>query len=297
MEKDIFISYSSKNEYQIKPVLDFLKDKGYTWFKAPEMIPAGSNYAREIPAAIKACKVFLLFLTSEAQESIWVEKEVDSAINNHKIVIPLRMDRVKLNDTYSFYLNNVQTISYALNPEMGLKLLDERLQLIFQSEAETQKQMEGFSVEKVKANENDQKKLKNRKKQKRRMFLGTSYEPHECEHCGGDVEKVSYGIYRCVDCGKDTFDAPKKVRDFLEKNGPQTSIVIARETGVKRTIIDELLRQEYLEIPVYAKERLACKKCGAPIRSGEMCDNCKGLRGAEQIERKSIRKERWRSER
>lgn len=59
--------------------------------KAPDMIPVGSNYAREIPRAIRECDLFLLILSKESQESVWVEKEVDSAICYKKILFRLRL--------------------------------------------------------------------------------------------------------------------------------------------------------------------------------------------------------------
>jgi hypothetical protein len=54
--------------------------------------------------------------------------------------------------------------------------------------------------------------------------------------------------------------------------------VIARETGVPREAVDHFLRQEFLEIPKLAPERLSCQQCGAPIRTGYLCDKCKNPR-------------------
>lgn len=92
-----------------------------------EMIPAGSNYAREIPRAIAQCQVFLLVISSYSQESIWVEKEIDCAINDRKTIVPLKLTEDDLSDMFRFYLNNVQTISYAENPAEALRLTRERL--------------------------------------------------------------------------------------------------------------------------------------------------------------------------
>ena len=83
-KKTVFISYSSKDREFVKQLVQTLKAMGIVCWVAPEMIPAGSSYAREIPKAIRECEVFLLLLSKTSQDSIWVEKETDSAISNRK---------------------------------------------------------------------------------------------------------------------------------------------------------------------------------------------------------------------
>ena len=59
MGKSVFISYSSKDERYIKKMTQMLEKMGISYWIAPDMIPAGSNYAREIPKAIRDCEIFL----------------------------------------------------------------------------------------------------------------------------------------------------------------------------------------------------------------------------------------------
>ena len=112
--KSVFISYSSKNRELVHKIVRVLEHIGVSYWKAPDMIPVGSNYAREIPRAIRECDLFLLILSKESQESVWVEKEVDSAICYKKNIVPFKIDDTPMNDTFSFYLNNVQMIPYYL---------------------------------------------------------------------------------------------------------------------------------------------------------------------------------------
>ena len=116
-EHSVFISYSSRDSEFVKRIIKQLDQIGVSYWKAPEMIPAGSSYAREIPKAIQQCSLFLLVLSPTSQDSIWVEKEIDNAICNRKTIIPFEIREVVLNDTFRFYLNNVQMISFAHNPE------------------------------------------------------------------------------------------------------------------------------------------------------------------------------------
>ena len=112
MKNLIFVSYSSLDQSDVAEIIKFLDDEKLSYFKAPEMIPPGSNYAREIPHAIQECSIFLLLLSRHSQESMWVEKELDCAINHHKIIIPVQLTPTPLNETFHFYLNNVQLLPY-----------------------------------------------------------------------------------------------------------------------------------------------------------------------------------------
>ena len=108
MGKSVFISYSSKDERYIKKMTQMLEKMGISYWIAPDMIPAGSNYAREIPKAIRDCEIFLLVLSQASQQSIWVEKEIDSAIYYRKTIVPFQIDDSVMTDMFRFYLNNVQ---------------------------------------------------------------------------------------------------------------------------------------------------------------------------------------------
>ena len=81
MGHQVFISYSTKDTTQAEWVRKILENNGITCWIAPRNIPGGSNYAREIPAAIRECQVFVLMLSHHSESSIWVSKELDLAVN------------------------------------------------------------------------------------------------------------------------------------------------------------------------------------------------------------------------
>ena len=355
MKKSVFISYCSKNRRYIEKMTQMLDKMGITYWIAPDMIPAGSNYAREIPGAIRQCEVFLLVLSKESQQSIWVEKEIDSAINYRRTIVPFQIDDEPLSEMFRFYLNNVQTIYCVNRPKEAIEELKDRLRNLLDiprdisspeikktgnksdrgpKEAEGKidrdvketegkrdrdpKEAEGKRDRDVKEAEDkkdrdpkktenkidrgakeaegkiepDVKKEKSGKAQKnteytqetedretsrgrRESFLRASGIPTKCRFCGGDLKMISKGVYRCRKCGKENYDYLRRVQNFLRKNGAKPAIVIERETGVPRKIIEQLLEQEYLEIPKLEPIRLSCTKCGAPIRTGTLCDYCK----------------------
>lgn len=300
MKKSVFISYCSKNRRYIEKMTQMLDKMGITYWIAPDMIPAGSNYAREIPGAIRQCEVFLLVLSKESQQSIWVEKEIDSAINYRRTIVPFQIDDEPLSEMFRFYLNNVQTIYCVNRPKEAIEELKDRLRNLLDIPRDISspeiKKTENKSDRGPKEAEGkidrDVKKEKSGKAQKnteytqetegrensrgrRESFLRASGIPTKCRFCGGDLKMISKGVYRCRKCGKENYDYLRRVQNFLRKNGAKPAIVIERETGVPRKIIEQLLEQEYLEIPKLEPIRLSCAKCGAPIRTGTLCDYCK----------------------
>ncbi len=106
--KDVFISYNSKEFDEANWVKSILETNGISCWMAPASIPGGSSYAVEIPQAIRGTKIFVLILSSKAQSSKWVSREVDLAINEGKIVLPFMLENCSLKDDFNFYLTNVQ---------------------------------------------------------------------------------------------------------------------------------------------------------------------------------------------
>lgn len=294
MNKSVFISYSSKDERYIKKMTQMLEKMGITYWIAPDMIPAGSNYAREIPSAIQNCDIFLLVLSKASQQSIWVEKEIDSAIYYRKTIVPFQIDDSPMTDMFRFYLNNVQTIYCANRPKDAIEELKQRLRTLLKLTAESthnpggKKDRGESSTSKEETTEGGGSENKDAPteqeseiaiaRRKRESFLRSSGIPTACGYCGGDLEKISRGVYRCKKCGRENYDYFQTVRNFLRKYGAKPAIIIERETGVPRHVIEQFVSDEYLEIPKLEPMRLSCVKCGASIRTGTLCENCKNAR-------------------
>ena len=102
--KSIFISYSSRDSEDVKKVIEVLERENMSYWKAPDMIPVGSNYAKEIPQVISGCEVFLLLISKYSQQSIWVEKEIDFAVNNRKTIVPLNIDGCEMKEMFNSIL-------------------------------------------------------------------------------------------------------------------------------------------------------------------------------------------------
>jgi hypothetical protein len=106
--KEVFISYSTVDAVQAETVRNVLEKNGLSCWMAPRDIPGGSNYTKEIPIAIRNCKVFVLILSKNAQSSHWVLKELDSAVNCGKVILPFMLEDCILNDEFNFLLTGAQ---------------------------------------------------------------------------------------------------------------------------------------------------------------------------------------------
>ncbi len=121
--KNIFISYSSKEYTVARKFFDAFSARGMSCWMAPESIPGGSNYAIEIPKAIQDCQVFVLILSENSQNSIWVRKEIDLAVNLHKLIFPIRIGNYGLISPFDFYLTDIQLMQASEDPkQLAIKL-------------------------------------------------------------------------------------------------------------------------------------------------------------------------------
>ncbi len=109
--KEVFISYSTVDSASAETVRNVLEKNGLSCWMAPRDIPGGSNYTKEIPIAIRNCKVFVLILSENAQNSHWVLKELDSAVNCGKVILPFMLEDCILNDEFNFLLTGAQRYS------------------------------------------------------------------------------------------------------------------------------------------------------------------------------------------
>lgn len=139
---DVFISYSTVDSRLAHDIQSYLERNGILCWIAPRDIPSGSNYTKEIPAAIRGCKVFLLLLTKNAQQSHWVLKELDSAVNERKVIIPMVLDDTPLSDEFGFLLSGAQRHPACPFSVEVLESLRGRIHSIISPEAEDKKDKE-----------------------------------------------------------------------------------------------------------------------------------------------------------
>lgn len=132
--KEIFISYSTVDMAQAETVRNVLETNGLSCWMAPRDIPGGSNYTKEIPIAIRNCKVFVLILSKNAQGSHWVLKELDSAVNAGKVILPFMLEDCTLNDEFNFLLTGAQRYAAYQKTAEAMETLIGRIRGILDSD-------------------------------------------------------------------------------------------------------------------------------------------------------------------
>ena len=122
--KDVFISYSSKNFNEALKITKILDENNLSYWMAPDSIPTGSSYLDEIASAIVNSSCLLLVLSRDAENSSWVIKEVETAIDCKKKIIPYKYDDYLVNLKFNLILRDCQILSLTDNQELSKRLID-----------------------------------------------------------------------------------------------------------------------------------------------------------------------------
>ena len=104
MAHDVFISYASAEKSYAYEVKSVIEKHGYRCWIAPDSVPAGSSYADELENAIKNCQVVVLMLSDKAQQSKWVQREVERGLSHGKVLVLFHIDESKIRDEFAFFL-------------------------------------------------------------------------------------------------------------------------------------------------------------------------------------------------
>ena len=129
-KKKVFISYISEEHDTALQVRSALENNDIKCWMAPESIPAGMDYAEVIQDAIEKCDVFVLLLSEKSQQSKWVRKELDKALDFDKVILPFHIDNSTLIRAFDYRLTDVQRIEAFGNSSKAIKYLIDRVQTI-----------------------------------------------------------------------------------------------------------------------------------------------------------------------
>lgn len=106
------------------------------------------------------------------------------------------------------------------------------------------------------------------------LYLKDPSVPTSCKECGGEIEYMGLGSYKCKECGHMMYDDYGKVRNYLDAHKGATQAEVSFETGVSQHKIRQMIKEEKFEIAQNSAVFMFCELCGATIRSGRFCENC-----------------------
>lgn len=128
---DVFISYSRRDyvdenrqpipDSVISKVKEALKAENISFWFDEEGVYSGQDFAEKIIANIESSKLFLYLSTANANQSRWTCREIASADEFGKPIIPVRIDDSRYNRNVMFRIAHLDYIEYYANPEKGMR--------------------------------------------------------------------------------------------------------------------------------------------------------------------------------
>ena len=107
---DVFISYGSDDVAIAREMRSHLEQGGYRCWMAPDDVSGPETWAEQIVDAIGSCKVMVVLISSVANASNHVSKEVDLAFEHGKAVLPVRVEDVAPSGALRYLLALAQWI-------------------------------------------------------------------------------------------------------------------------------------------------------------------------------------------
>ena len=130
----VFISYAKKDYIAtdgsavpgnfVDKIIEAFQNEDISYWLDREQLAGGDTYAARITRNIKECDVFLFLSTEAANSSEWTRREIGTAVQFGKRIIPVRLDNSSYDDAVSLYLSSVQYIDWM---ELGQKQALERI--------------------------------------------------------------------------------------------------------------------------------------------------------------------------
>ena len=94
-----------------------------------------------------------------------------------------------------------------------------------------------------------------------------------CKRCGKLFNYVT-GDKLCPICKEEMEEKFQEVRKYIQEHKGASMTEVAEECDVQSTWIQKWLREERLELTEGSAITIDCESCGAPIRSGRLCNSC-----------------------
>ena len=92
-----------------------------------------------------------------------------------------------------------------------------------------------------------------------------------CPHCGKLF--ADYGAHMCRDCEDKMREKEAEVVNYVRDHPKAKVLEITEATGCSEQLIKKLIREGRFE-QVGVKMTYPCEKCGEPIITGKLCQNC-----------------------
>ena len=113
MNHDVFISYSRKDSETVSNIRALLEENGIAYWIDKTGIFSGERYKEVIVGAIETAKVVLFVSSENSNRSKNVIKEISTAGEFDKIIVPLRLDDAPYDRNIVYDISSVDHIEYS----------------------------------------------------------------------------------------------------------------------------------------------------------------------------------------
>jgi len=119
-----FISHSSRDAVAAAEVCSLLESRGSLCWIAPRNVRPGSNYADEIVDGIAESSSVVVLISSNANLSHHIVREIEQAIRMGKPIFPVLIEKAPLSQTLDFYIAPIHWIdaTAGIRPEHAEQL-------------------------------------------------------------------------------------------------------------------------------------------------------------------------------
>ncbi|NOZ34943.1 MAG: toll/interleukin-1 receptor domain-containing protein [Chlorobi bacterium] len=103
--KDIFVSFSKDDKNLSKKLVSKLESEGYSC----RVLPRDNSYGKA-EELIAECKIFILVLSSAAEQSKQVSEQLKNAVEKHCFIIPFKVGKIDNNLGMQYMLNELEWV-------------------------------------------------------------------------------------------------------------------------------------------------------------------------------------------
>jgi hypothetical protein len=131
MAHDVFISYSSEDKTVADAVCATLESRKIRCWIAPRDVTLGQPFAASLINAVKSSRVMVLVLSEDSNQSQYVLRELNEAVDKGIPIIPFRIEDVDPSEELRFYIKSLHWLD-AMDPplERHLKRLADSVQAL-----------------------------------------------------------------------------------------------------------------------------------------------------------------------
>lgn len=112
-----FISHASQDREVAERICSFLEERGIRCWIAPRDVRPGRRYGEEIVGGIEGADAVVLVLSENANNSTFVEREIERAVSYGKPTLPVRVREVQPSRSLELFISNAHWID-AWKPPM-----------------------------------------------------------------------------------------------------------------------------------------------------------------------------------